>query len=716
MTKTIQDLNELYDEADSIDREVFAEMRSNVLLVAGEHYSKRMVEQQYKTRDANRINDQKLRLTKNHTYRIVRHYVSNILDYAPGTSIVPQIDSEPADQKAAELNHAVWKNYFGVEYNMDQIIREACQDFVGTGEVVYKLSYDYTLGRVLGYEQLMDEEGMPVLDEMGQPQQDKEKPIMEGKFVIDRIFAANLLRHPSAKSMRDSPVLVIRHMVAVKDLKARYKDDPEKLKYIDESSKEDFVVFDTNKNVYSRSKDQSLVREFYWRPCMEYPEGYFQITTAQGILEEGPLPNGIFPIIWQGFDEYNTTPRARSIVKVIRPFQAEINRAASSQAMQQVTLGDDKLIYQAGTKLAPGSLLPGVRGVTYQGQPPQVLPGRDGAQFQEYIKDNIMELDQASMLAEISMEKDNGADPLSALFQTVAQKKKFSLYIKKFESFEVDFTTTLMDMARFYLPDDILIPSVGNAEKVNIPEFKTTDRLSCHVKVVPRDDTLETQLGKQVMIQHALQYVGTKMSEDTIGTLLKTLPYGNFDEIFSDFTIDKENVDSDILLIERGGLPQVGPYDNNEYYTKRLTHRIKKKDFQFLHPVIQQNFKNFNSAHEQQIAAKAQQMKMAEAEFIPSGGAMIACDMYVPGTDPSKTPKRVRVPYEALNWLIEHLTSQGSSQQALEGIQNTGAVSDISQMFLNRIQGGQAQLPGSGGSQPQMGQQNSQGLGGRILG
>jgi hypothetical protein len=691
--KTITDLNELYDEAESIDKEIFAEQRSNVLLIAGEHYSKRMLDHSNKTRDnQSRFNDQKLRLTKNHTYRIVRHYVSNILDHAPGTAIVPELDSEPSDQKAAELNDSVWQNYFAPEYNMDQVVREACQDFCGTGEVVYKLSYDYTLGKVVGYEQATDEEGNPQFEDggidpmtgqpiQGAPVQDPEKPIMEGKFVIDRIFAANLLRHPSAKSMRDSPVLIIRHMVAIKDLKQRYQDDPEKAKFIEESSKEDFVVFDTNKNVYSRSKDQCLVREYYWRPCMEYPEGYFQITTQSGILEEGELPNGIYPIVWQGFDEYNTTPRARSIVKIVRPFQAEINRAASSQAMQQVTLGDDKLIYQAGTKLAPGSLLPGVRGVTYQGQAPQVLPGRDGGQFQAYIKDNIMEVDQAAMIQEINLEKDNGADPVSALFQTVAQKKKFSLYIKKFESFLCDLTFTLLDMARFYLPDSCLIPSIGGAEMVNISEFRTTTKLNYRIKVVPREDTLETQLGKQVMIQHALQYVGSKMSEDSIGTLLTSLPYGNFKEIFSDFTIDKENVDSDILLLERGGRPQMGAYDNNEYYVKRLTHRIKKKDFQFLKPMVQQNFNGFLQAHEQEVSRKAQQLKAMESDFIPTGGAMIACDMYVPSKDPNSAPKRVRVPYEALNHLIEQLTSQGSSQQALEGIGNQGALADISQMY-----------------------------------
>jgi hypothetical protein len=712
--KTISDLNQLYDEADSIDKEIFAEQRSNVLLIAGEHYSKRLIESMGKMRSGNDQGAEKrLRLTKNHTYRIVRGYVSNILDYAPGTAVEPQRDSEVQDVKAAELNQSVWENYFKAEYDIERVIWEACQDFCGVGEVCYKLSYDYTLGKVLGYEGQVDEEGNPVMQETGNhtvdpmtgeatPEmvqaQDEERPIMEGRFVLDRIFAANLLRHPSAKSMPDSPCHIIRHMVSIKDLKARYAADKDKLGYIEESSKDEFVVFDSNKYNYSTTKGQCLVREFYWRPCQEYPQGYFQITTSCGILEEGPLPFGIYPIKWAGFDEYNTSPRARSIVKIIRPFQAEINRASSQQAMQQLTMGDDKIFYQAGTKVEQGAVLPGIRGFKMQGPAPTVIQGRDGGQFTEYIQNNVAEVDRAAMVSEINIEKD-AVDPLTALFQSVSQKKKYSLYIKKFEAFLVDLTTTLLDMGRYYIPDSCLIPSIGSAEMVNMEEYRNSTKLSYLIKVVPREDTMETQLGKQVMIQHALQYVGGQLSQDTIGRLLKAYPYGNFDKIFGDMTIDEENIDSDILMLERGGMPRLGPYDNSEQYVKRLSYRMKKKDFPYLAPPVQQNFQNFLQQHEDKIAAEAQKLKAMESDYIPTSGSMIACDMYVPDTDPTKAPKRVRVPYDALQYLLNTLKTQGTSQDSLEAIQNPAAVGQIAEKTsaLNHPQ----PPPGAAGLSPQ---------------
>ena len=47
-----ESLNQLFDEADTADKEIFAEERSNILLVAGEHYMKRQNEFYRRIRDS----------------------------------------------------------------------------------------------------------------------------------------------------------------------------------------------------------------------------------------------------------------------------------------------------------------------------------------------------------------------------------------------------------------------------------------------------------------------------------------------------------------------------------------------------------------------------------------------------------------------------------------------------------------------------------------
>lgn len=696
-TKDIGELNKVYEDADSADKEVFAEFRSNVLLIEGTHYSKKGIRDRPNQRDSRDLDyhSQKLRITKNHIHKAVRHYVANILSYAPDVTIVPKDETSMQDKKSAELNLAV-KQDFDYRYRGQERTRELCEDFVGIGECAEKIFWDPNAGDLKGYEQKTDENGDLQLDENGQPMADETRPVFTGGFVFERIYGMNMLRHASAKEMRDSECWIIRKMVGVAHLKKLYADDEDKLKFITEGQDDTYVVFDSSKTTYATVKDQVMVREFYYKPCYEYPEGYYYMATPEGILEEGPLPYGIYPIIWTGFDQYQTTPRGRGIVKVARPFQAEINRASSSMAMHQVTIGDDKILYQSGTKLAPGTLLPGVRGLTYQGAAPQILAGRNGGQYLDYINATIAEMEDVLMIAEINQEKMSNMDPTALLFRSLKQKAKFGQYGEKFGQYLVDRWELTLKLAKKYLPDDAIITAVGRSETINIPEFKNTTPLNHQIKIVEMEGTIESQMGKQMMFQHALQYIGSQLSKEQIGMLLKDMPFGNMKDATQELTIDYDIVTNDMLSLDRGQTPQPTPNIDPAYALKRLDLRMKMQDFVLLDPQIQANYQQFREQYLAIQTKQAQDLINAKNEFIPASGALIACDMYVPDpSDPQKAAKRIRVPYQALDWLVKTLESQGMGQKSLEAM-DKGTMADIAQR-LQQPQGPQAM------NQPPMG-------------
>lgn len=689
-TQKIDELNKLHEDSKSLDREAIAEMRSNILLVSGEHYSRRLNELWQRTRVNGMTQDPyQLRITKNWLHRAHRVYVNSIMTQAPDVTITPRNQTELQDQKSAELNLAVYQ-YLKDKLKMSALYRDLCGDFCGIGEACVKIFFDPTKGKFKGYEQQIDEATeQPVFDEMGQPVPDESRPVFTGEFVIERVFGQNLFRDPGCMQMKDAKWLGIEKLESTKSLKERYKSDPDKQKLITESSGE-FVVFDTMKNGYGREKDQTLLLEYYFKPSIEYPEGYYYITTKAGILEEGPLPNSIFPIVWVGFDEHPTKPRATSLVKVARPWQAEINRASSQAALHSITIGEDKILYQAGTKVAQGSLLPGVRGITYQGQPPQILPGRTGEQFFEYIQLQEQEMGRALMIDLVDEEKMSNLDPMAMMFRSMSQTQKFSIYSTKFGEFLVDLVKVLLETAKFYLEGDELIAAIGRAEVINIEEFKSTTELSHAIQVSEQNNSIETKLGKQLVLNHILQYVGTNLERDDIGKLIHEMPFGNWKETFSDFTLDYQNVKNDFLAIERGEMPMVTNSDNSDYILKQVAKRQKERDFKLLDPAIQDMYAQYQQLHEQKIAEEAQAVKAAQAEFIPTGGAMVAADMYVPDADPTKTPKRVRVPYQALDWLLKQLEQQGMSMQTMENM-NQAQMSEVAQMLLRQgAQQGQA--------------------------
>jgi len=686
----IEELNSLYKQSESVDSNIFAEQRSNVLLASSEHYNRKNSRYWSRIRDNRDMSEsQKIRITKNHIQKICKTYINNIVVYSPGVKALPKTDSELQDVKAAELHNSVLQDLFSRHQIRDKI-RQWAKDFVEVGETCVKVFFDPMKGEFLGYEQAVDETGSPQIDETGNPVEDKKKPIFTGDFVFERVFAFNLLRAPEAKDMFESRYLIVRKMANLKDLEKRLAGDEERLRMLDEGRDETYVIFDNAQNGFSDKSGQVLLKEFYFRPCAEYPQGYFAICTNKGILWEGELPFGVFPIHYAGFDDIQTSARAQSIIKVLRPYQANINRRASAQAENEMILGQDKVLIQSGTKIANGGFLPGVRAVTYTGAPPTILPGNTGNQYYEGIALEIEEMYKVSNVFEDTEEKGE-QDPLISLFKSMRQKKKFTIYAEKFESFIVSIFETTLALAKQYYTEDMLIPVVGRKEYVNIPEFKNTDKLCYQIKVEPLDEDVDTMLGKQLTFQHVLQYSGGQLSPEQIGVLVRNMPYGNSEQSFTDLTLDYDNSKNDILALDRGQQVPVNKYDNHEYTIKKLINRMKMADFKFLDPAIQNLYAEKIAGHEQMIAQMQQEIKAAQSEFIPSGGFSVKADFYVPNKeDPNKT-SRVSVPSESLQWLLDRLEQQGSSQEVLMQLQE-GAQADVANMVSGGgqpVEGGQ---------------------------
>lgn len=679
----IGELNRLFSEGETCDKELFSEQRSNILISSGEHFSKRHSKWWARIRESRSLsNDQKIRVTKNHTHRIIRTYINNIVSMAPGVVPTPNDQKDLQHVKAAQLNKSVWE-YAKEKHALRMKTQSWAKDFIEIGEVFTEIFWDPNAGELKGYEQELHDTGEPMFEEDGVTPVASERAIFTGDLVFRTIIPANVVRAAEAKTIRDSRFLCVREMVAIPDLEAMVGDDEEKKKMLVESSDETFYVFDNSRQNYYKTNNQLMLRKFYFRPSAEFPKGYFCFATEKGIIFDGELPFGIFPILSGGFDEISTTPRHRSIIKQLRPLQSEIDRASSKMAETQITIGDDKVILQNGSKVTTGPHLPGVRTMFVTGMAPTIMPGRTGEQYLPYVQSCISELYQVANVDEDAAEKQASADPYENLYRSLRDKKKFSMYAEKFEQFLVEVCRTYLDLARNYFDETMLIPAIGKAEYVNISEFKTTSPLCTRIKIEPMSDDINEMMGRHLTFNHILQYCGQQLSKDDIGKIIRNMPFGNNEESFDDLTLDYDTAMNVILALDRG--TPVAPFksDNPEYILKRLGARMQKPDYRMLPPQIQMQYDQTKSMYEQLLAQKAQELKQAESEFIPSGGAMIKVDYYVP--DPTNSARSVRatVPAESVDWLIKMLAAQGSAQEQLMG-QKPEMQMDLAQMIANR--------------------------------
>jgi hypothetical protein len=650
-----------YQEAESRLQSHFAEIRTNIRLFTGFHYKNN--NRFGFTRHAGGDSNQKIRATKNHTQRIVKKIASSIIDASPGTGIYPANKGEQADVKSAELYSSVWEE-IKRQNTYRALVRSIVLDFVTCGEVCTCTAFDPTKGNILGYDYEVDDDGKPFGEGV---------PIFKGKVDIKRIPAYNVLTDHSADRFENTRWNIIRHLLPTKELKAQYANQPDKLPYIDESSS-DYQVFDGLIGAFSNVKDYTQVNQIFYRPCSQYPTGYYYYYTNSGILEEGELgisdESGIrYPIQYAGFDEMNTSCRAYSIIKHTKPYQLEINRVASAAIKESITLGYTTILSQAGSKIAYNSIGNGMRHATYTGSKPDIIEGRNGQQYVEYMNQQIDEMYLIANVREHEKEvinPNNSSDAFSGLFKSIRDKKKFSLYAEKIEDLLIEITQTALGAAKNYFTDEVVIPIIGREEQVNIEEFRTSSSLKHVIKIEPRSEDYDTLMGRTLMISQLLQYAGKTLSKEQIGVLAKNLPFLNEEMILEDITSNYDVATNIVLALDRNKFPAFSEYMNHTYIIERLSARMVKSDFEFLSDEVKKKYAMRRKQHQDILVKQQQEAQKATAGYIPSGGGLVGVDFYL--NDGGDRQKRARIPFEAIDWLIQKLKQQGSDISQIDGL------------------------------------------------
>jgi hypothetical protein len=639
----IDKLKKMYAAGKRCDDQVFAEQRTNILLRAGDHYNKKSKSTYDNLRTKGNVNSkQKIRLVKNHIHRITNLFINSILEGNPSVSTVPYNDSELSDVKSSEMNNAVldWiKNSNNWERKQEKFVH----DFIVIGECWGKIRWDYSKGPVVA----QDEDG---------------RPIRSGEFVIERVYAFDLKRDPTARDAQECEWWIHETMVEVEELKTTVRElSPDNIEKVTSGKlASNYKIFDANTGDYKDVKEQASVKELFYKPSSRYPEGYYVMFVDDFIITEGPLPFGIFPLVGEGFDEMTTSPRSTSIIKVCRPYQVEINRASSKQAEHQITLGDDKVYIQKGTKLSSGGMLNGVRAIQFSGQVPIIQPGRTGDQFTVYGQAQVQEMYEACGLSSMLEDKaPSSGDPYQLLFRSMKEKKKFVKYVSKYERFEIELFSKILEMAKNYLGPEHLIRMAGRSEAVNVAEFNRIDDTGFQIKVIPQSGDVETKFGKILSLTQVMQYAGSSLTPDQLGQVIKELPTGNADQAFSTLTADTDNIRNDILAMDRGEPVMVNPYDNHQFYIQGLNHRMKKSDFKFSAPEVQELYFQKIQQHEAIFAEQQQALQQQSLGMIPQGGFLTTVNASWENPATGRV-ERIKVPSEAIKWLVDKLNAQGA--------------------------------------------------------
>jgi hypothetical protein len=673
---TIQELERTYNEAQALDQKVFDEMKSNILLYAGNHFTNRNSKYFENIRGAKQTSDARIRLVKNHLHKICNKYINNIVSFNPGITIIPKNETELRDKKDAELSLAVWKD-IKYRHKFNDVIRELVDDFVVLGECWIKVIYDHNKGDLIGFA--------PLITGLGEETPDHTNPVYSGDFNFEVIPGYDVFRDPGALTFKESRFIGIRKMTDEKELIHMIESDPdfsetekfEKIKALKSSDRSDtYSIFNASTAQILEDAGKRLIKEYYYKPCSEYPFGKIFITTSNDILWELELPKDrfnrpVYPILGESFDHYRGSPRGYSKIKQMRPGQAEINRTTSKIAETQITLGDDKVYTTMNGGITEGAKLPGVREVKVKaGMKPEVVPGRSGDQYFQYMEFQINDLYRQLDVTDDSQEKDTTPDIMSKLYRSLKEKKAYTIYSDKFERLLVDIGEVVIKTAKAEYRDDKIVRAVGRGEAINIAEFKESDDSSYSIKIEPMSEDIDTIMGKYLVARELLQYAGGQMSPQQIGRIASSeLPFIDRSSL-KEMNKTSDIIETLLLQMDRGEKPLITPFDDNQSIIDAMAWRMQQNDFKYLAGQKPEIYEIYMGQYDERVKVLNQKMKeLKEANMgtIPTGGVQVKIDAWVP--DPgSKTgkPMRATVDQVSLQWFLDRLSKDGAAHEGLQ--------------------------------------------------
>lgn len=721
------DFYKLFEDGASVDEDIFREMRSNILLVAGDHWKSQNEKMHRRIKDSSIDESIKIKLTKNHLGAIQDRKKSAVKALAVGVQPYPYNENDLQDQKDAEIARAVWADGIDKE-SIKEKIAKWTDSLLDMAECFSKTYFDPNDGDLRGYEQLVYK-GQPVFkDPMTgratllpfdiitqqpfEPMEDKTKPIFSGRTKVKVIWPMNVIRAVGAETFEESPYIGIKSMMDIEEIKRLVPKDHEDyesiIKLIGETKETTFKVFDCSKGEYLEAKNQAMLRELYFKPCYDYPRGYFAYLFEDKVIVEGELPYGIFPIDWKIDGEIPTSPRGRSRIKRMKPLQVEINRLASQKAYHQIVLGDDKIITQAGSQLSKGQRMDGIRHLIVNGDDVKILNGRAGDQFNQSLNDAIQEIYAIEGL-EYQERDSSSQDIMVQLYQSAKQRQKYNPTVEKIEDFLKKVSKKYLEMQKHYLDEHDLIKIAGKKEHLNIAEFKRLEDSGYNIKMMPINDDAESVLGKQLAIQTALQYGGS-LAPEQIGKLIKNMPFLNKEAILSNFTINEDMFENDVLALDRGQYRPVRKSDPHDYMLKMLGFRMTQPDYDLKPQQVKALYERKIQEHQTFLTQNAQELKALQDKMIPTSGPLVKVDMYqnVVNDQGQVTQKvqKMSFPMSALLDLAQKMQAQG---QFMQFAQNLDAPTQI------------ALLQGGGFGQPtqmelqQQQQQMAQGGQGQVI-
>lgn len=436
--------------------------------------------------------------------------------------------------------------------------------------------------------------------------------IREGDVYVDVVSPFEVFPDPRAKNQDELHRLIHARIRPLSYFKMQYPERgylvKEETTYIQSLNNLARINNQTNMGPGSSTasdvyKDSSVEKCYYEEPTDKYPKGRTIITASGVLLHQGDLPtaeSGDPMIPYVKFDDILIAGKfySEAIITHLRPLQDQLNRLLTRRSRWTNTLLAGKYIAARGHGLGQESINDDTEVIEYDNVPgspePHAVPVPNIPQY-AYTEEERLDLkfDEIAGISGPSKGQLPSASIPAIGMQLMIEQDDTRIGVEtEYNEFSwARVGKLILAFASINYTTERTLKEVGTSGQYLIKKFTgeqirgNTDVIVIRGSTIPGSKVLKRQ---EILNLFQAGLLGNPQDPSLVQRVLSYLEYGDVAEVWKKYSLDMNQINSDIEAIKNGMMPEINEMDNHTLHLEKKNEFRLSDTFKKLDPMKQQ--------------------------------------------------------------------------------------------------------------------------------
>lgn len=527
------------------------------------------------------------RLHVNRILPTIQNRLSRLTKNRPQYTVRPN-SMEQDDKEAASLSEQIL-NWHWHEQQMSDKQIELYMWLQQCGHAYLKVNWDSQLGRLISDPMTGEHE-------------------YEGEVRVDVVSPFEVFPDPLAKNLRDAQWLIQAKVRKIDYFKTHYENGnlvkPEETWLLSAQYEERINSMSTQGPAQSgratNNQNTAIELIYYERRSKKHPNGRMVISANGVLLEDKELPVGEIPFV--KFDDIVIAGKyySEAVITHLRPIQDQYNRTITKRAEWTNKMLAGKYLTARGSELVAEALNDRsgevVEYTPVPNAPPPTAMATPSIPSYAYKEEEQLksQFDEISGINEVSRGQAPGGGITAAIalqYLSEQDDTRIGIMSRKNELAYARVGKLILMYVHEFYKNPRLLKIAGQNRDYMVKEFVGSDiRGNTDVQVVEGSTLPSSETAKRdfILTLRREGLLGSPQDQKANERVLELLQFGDVDGLWDDYSVDMNQIQESIEMIEKEIVPEISELDNNALHVQ-VKNRYRKTDkFKKLTAVSQQ--------------------------------------------------------------------------------------------------------------------------------